>query len=58
MRLLRAEIAHLEDPGRIERLSSQYLGLKPVDAKREASPEALGQIASHPTPAPAPGVKP
>jgi cell division protein FtsL len=47
VRMLRAEIAHLEDPGRIERLSSQYLGLKPVDAKREATPEALPQIASH-----------
>jgi cell division protein FtsL len=64
VRMLRAEIAHLEDPSRIERLSSQYLGLKPVDAKREATPEALGQIASHPTPqppsppAPNPVVKP
>jgi len=45
VRLLKAEIAHLEDPSRIERLSTQYLGLKPVDAKREAAAEALPQIA-------------
>ena len=46
VRLLRAEIAHLEDPSRIERLSSQYLGFKPVDPKREASIDALPQVAS------------
>jgi len=57
VRLLRAEIAHLEDPSRIERLSSQYLGFKPVDPKREASVEALPQVASQvdkPQPAAAP----
>jgi cell division protein FtsL len=48
VRLLRAEIAHLEDPSRIERLSTQYLNMKPVDAKREAAPEALPQIAGQP----------
>jgi cell division protein FtsL len=56
VRLLRAEIAHLEEPNRIERLSSQYLGFKPVDPKREASIEALPQVASQvdkPEPAPA-----
>jgi hypothetical protein len=46
VRLLRAEIAHLEDPSRIERLSSQYLGFKPVDPKKEASIDALPQVAS------------
>lgn len=46
VRLLRAEIAHLEDPSRIERLSGQYLGFKPVDPKHEASVEALPQVAS------------
>jgi len=46
VRLLRAEIAHLEDPSRIERLSSQYLGFKPVDPKKEASVDALPQVAS------------
>jgi hypothetical protein len=45
IRLLKAEIAHLEDPGRIERLSTQYLGLQRVDAKHEASVDELSQIA-------------
>jgi len=46
IRLLKAELAHLEDPGRIERLSRQYLGLAPVDPKRETTPEALAQVAT------------
>jgi len=46
IRLLRAEIAHLEDPGRIERLSVRYLGLQPVDPRRETTAEALPQIAT------------
>ena len=33
IRLLKAEIAHLEAPDRIERLSTQYLGLHPVDPR-------------------------
>jgi cell division protein FtsL len=45
VRLLRAEIAHLEDPTRLARLSKEYLGLKPVAAKREATLEALPEIA-------------
>jgi cell division protein FtsL len=61
VRLLRAEIAHLEDPTRLARLSTQYLGLKPVPAQREATLEALPEIArpqvtppvTAPTPAPA-----
>ncbi|MBS0410769.1 MAG: cell division protein [Proteobacteria bacterium] len=58
VRLLRAEIAHLEDPSRIERLSSQYLGFKPVDPKREASIEALPQVASQVEKPAAPAVPP
>jgi cell division protein FtsL len=55
VRLLRGEIAHLEDPTRLARLSTQYLGLKPVAAKREATLEALPEIAvARPPPAPAP----
>ena len=46
IRLLKAELAHLEDPGRIERLSAQYLGLGPVDPKRETTSRALAQIAA------------
>ncbi|HXV00577.1 MAG TPA: cell division protein [Caulobacteraceae bacterium] len=45
IRLLHAEIAHLEDPGRLERLSTQYLGLQAVDPKQETTAEALPQIA-------------
>lgn len=45
LRLLSAEVAYLEQPERIERLSTQYLGLQPIAAAREAQPEALPQIA-------------
>jgi hypothetical protein len=53
IRLLKAEIAHLDDPGRIERLSSQYLSLQAADPKQETTAEALPQVALKPiTPAP------
>lgn len=60
LRALKAESAHLEQPARIERLSEAYLGLEPVPAKREASPEQLDDIArpARPRPAPAPAEKP
>jgi cell division protein FtsL len=45
IRLLKAEVAHLEQPERVERLSESYLGLAPVDAKREAPLENLPEIA-------------
>lgn len=45
VRLLKAEIAHLEDPERLERLSTQYLHLQPVDPKQETTAGALPQIA-------------
>lgn len=48
--LLKAEIAHLEDPSRIERLSTQYLGLQPVDPKHDISIDALEQVANAPSP--------
>jgi cell division protein FtsL len=54
VRLLRAEIAHLEDPTRLARLSTQYLGLKPVAAKREATLDALPEIAAPKPPTPPP----
>jgi cell division protein FtsL len=53
VRLLRGEIAHLEDPERLARLSKQYLGLGPVGAKREATLEALPEIAAPKPPKPA-----
>jgi hypothetical protein len=45
IRLLEAEVAHLEQPGRMERLSTVYLGLEPVTEKREASADQLIEIA-------------
>ena len=45
IRLLQAEVAHLEQPGRIERLSTSYLGLKPVSVKNEASLDQLETLA-------------
>lgn len=45
IRLLQAETAFLEQPERIERLSSAYLGLGPVQAKRETTEDDLGRIA-------------
>lgn len=55
IRLLQAEVTHLEKPARIEKLSETYLGLGPVSIKHEASPEVLGDIAIHPA---APSPKP
>ncbi len=40
VRLLRAEVARLEQPGRLEALSRQA-GLAPVDVHRRATPNAL-----------------
>ncbi len=45
IRMLRAEVAHLEQPGRIERLSVSYLKMEPVPANREAVPEQLPALA-------------
>ncbi len=44
LRLLRAELAHLERPERIEHLATTYLGMVPVPAKREALPEGLSEV--------------
>lgn len=52
LRELKAESAHLEQPARIEQLSEAYLGLEPVPAKREATPERLDDIARAPAPQP------
>lgn len=45
IRLLQAEVAHLEQPGRIERLSVEYLNMEPVTVSREATVEQLMDIA-------------
>jgi len=44
LKLLRAEVAHLEQPERLGRLSNAYLGLQPADGTREALPETLPDI--------------
>jgi cell division protein FtsL len=48
IRLLQAEVSHLERPARIEELSVGYLGLGPVTAKQETTPEALSEVARAP----------
>ena len=45
IRLLQAEVAHLEQPGRIERLSVAYLKMETVPASREATAEQLADLA-------------
>lgn len=44
LRLLHAELAHLEEPSRLQRLSTQYLGLNRVDAARETPPDSLVEV--------------
>lgn len=48
IRLLQAEVAHLEQPARIEHLSESYLGMEPVPIRHEATPDALTDIARAP----------
>ena len=50
VRLLQAEVSHLEQPARIERLSETYLGLAPVSEKRVANLDALPDLARKPLP--------
>lgn len=46
VRLLQAEVAYLEQPERLERLSRQYLGMGPVKADAETDPDKLVVIAA------------
>lgn len=46
IRLLKAEISHLEAPARIEALSTQYLQLGALDARREITAADLPRIAA------------
>jgi hypothetical protein len=61
VRLLRAEVARLEQPGRLEALSRQ-IGLAPVDVKRQATEAGLPDLVAVPEPvavvAPAPEAPP
>jgi cell division protein FtsL len=45
LRVLRAEVAHLEQPERLGHLAEGYLGLAPIRAAQEISPEVLSQVA-------------
>lgn len=58
VRLLRAEVSYLEQPERLERLSTAYLGLQPINAKQEVAPEALLTLAHKPAAAPAAPAEP
>ena len=51
VRLLRAEVARLEQPGRLEALS-RGAGLEPVDVHRQATVASLPDLAPVPEPAP------
>jgi cell division protein FtsL len=53
IRLLQAEVSHLEQPARIERLAQNYLGLGPVSIRRETTADALAAVATKPVAAPA-----
>ena len=57
IRLLQAEVSHLEQPARIERLSEAYLGLAPVPMKHEAELTEIGALALKPLTPPAKGVE-
>ncbi|HEX2559984.1 cell division protein FtsL [Phenylobacterium sp.] len=45
IRLLEAEVSHLEQPSRIGQLSQAYLGMAPATAQNEATAEELVAIA-------------
>ena len=55
IRLLEAEVSHLEQPARIEQLSVAYLKMAPLDARHETTPEALGGVAQQAQAAPKKG---
>ena len=47
--LLRAQIAHLESPDRLEKLATQVGKQAPVAARQEVAPDALGKLVAAPT---------
>ncbi|HEX2801394.1 MAG TPA: cell division protein [Phenylobacterium sp.] len=57
-RLLKAEVSHLEQPARVERLAEAYLGLAPVPFEREATLDALPKLAHAPVVRPRAPVEP
>lgn len=51
IRLLKAEVAHLEQPERLQRLAKSVLGMGPLSATREGDIESLHAVAIGATPA-------
>jgi cell division protein FtsL len=49
IRMLKAEVASLERPDRIGKLSTDYLGLAPIDAKHEATADRLPELGGKPS---------
>ena len=63
IRLLQAEVAHLEEPARLEHLAESSLGMGPVSIKHDVSPDGLSDIVRSETvtghlPGAAPGASP
>lgn len=48
IRVLEAEVAYLEQPERLERLSRAYLAMAPVEARQEATIDILPEVANRP----------
>lgn len=63
IRVLEAEVAHLEQPERLERLSRAYLSMAPVTIRQEATADTIFEVAqksvaSRPAPPPIPADNP
>lgn len=58
VRLLQADLAHLEQPARLERLSTAYLNLAPISGRHEITPEQLAAVARKATMPAAPPAQP
>ncbi len=54
IRLLQAEVAHLEQPRRLQSLASVGLGMKPVTVSQEITLNDLSRLRPGPPPAPPP----
>lgn len=52
IRVLKAEVAHLEQPERLQRLAKDILGMAPLAAAREGDISSLDALAAGRTPAP------
>ncbi|HYE45527.1 MAG TPA: hypothetical protein VEA44_07100, partial [Caulobacter sp.] len=52
IRLLKAEVAHLEQPERLQRLAKDLLGMAPLAATREGDLSSLDALVAGYTPAP------